>query len=303
MRNIKLIIAYDGTDFHGWQLQQGAPTVQGALVDVACQLTQENIFLYGSGRTDAGVHALGQVAHFKTHSGLAPAEFQRAFNALLPPSIRIVQCEEESPNFHARFQAQAKTYQYRIFRGRIVPPFDQRYVLHYPYPLDEDAMARAARLFEGMHDFTSFAASSGSEEDDRQRAPQREILHSEVRRVARENFWSQAPVWDASSHHARPKQAAATPPDAVSAMYPNSGAVAPAAAGDELLYTVRGRSFLRYMVRKMVGTLLDVGRGHLAVDDIPRLMELRDRSRSGPTAPPHGLFLVAVEYAQPWKTK
>ena len=303
MRNIKLIIAYDGTDFHGWQLQQGAPTVQGALVDVASKLTQENIFLYGSGRTDAGVHALGQVAHFKTHSGLATAEFQRAFNALLPPSIRIIRCEEESPNFHARFQAQAKTYQYRVFRGRIVPPFDQRYVLHYPYPLDEEAMARAARLFEGMHDFTSFAASSGSEEDDRQRAPQREILHSEVRRIARDNFWSQAPVWDPSSNNASTKQDPGTLPGPDSAKYPDAGSVAPAAAGDELLYTVRGRSFLRYMVRKIVGTLLDVGRGRLAVDDIPLLIELRDRSQSGPTAPPQGLFLVSVEYAQPWKMK
>src|ERR1700687_4255742 len=137
MRNIKLIVAYDGTDFHGWQMQKGSPTIQGELIDVAAKLTQENIFLFGSGRTDAGVHALGQVAHFKTQSGLAPGEFQRAFNALLPPAIRVVHCEEESPSFHARFQAQAKTYHYRIFRGRIVPPFDHRYVLHYPYPLDE----------------------------------------------------------------------------------------------------------------------------------------------------------------------
>jgi tRNA pseudouridine38-40 synthase len=284
MRNIKLTIAYDGTDFHGWQLQQGAATIQGTLIDVAAKLTQENIFLHGSGRTDAGVHALGQVAHFKTQSGLAPAEFQRAFNALLPPAIRIVQCEEEAPNFHARFQAQAKTYQYRIFRGRIVPPFEHRYVLHYPYPLDEAAMSRAARLFEGRHDFTSFAASSGSEEDDRQRAPEREILRSEVRLVARESFWAQAPAWN----NAQGALPAALPP------------VPP---GDELLYTVRGRSFLRYMVRKIVGTLLDVGRGRLAAEDVPRLMELRDRSESGPTAPPHGLFLVSVEYPQPWKMK
>jgi tRNA pseudouridine38-40 synthase len=285
MRNIKLIVAYDGTDFHGWQLQPGKPTIQGALVDVASKLTQENIFLFGSGRTDAGVHALGQVAHFKTQSHLAPLEFQRAFNALLPPSIRIVHAGEEAPNFHARFQAQAKTYQYRIFRGRIVPPFDQRYVLHYPYPLDEDAMARAARLFEGMHDFASFAASSGSEDDDRNRDPQREIFSSEIRRVARGTIWSSSPLGSAP----QPENSSASP--------------SPSPPGDELLYTVRGRSFLRYMVRKMVGTLLDVGRGRLAVDDIPPLFDLRDRSRSGPTVAPHGLFLVSVEYPEPWKIR
>jgi tRNA pseudouridine38-40 synthase len=300
MRNIKLIVAYDGTDFHGWQLQQGSPTIQGALIDVASKLTQEKIFLFGAGRTDAGVHALGQVAHFKTQSGLSPAEFQRAFNALLPPAIRVVDCEEESPNFHARFQAQAKTYQYRIFRGRIVPPFDERYVLHYPYPLDEDAMARAARLFEGKHDFTSFAASSGSEDDDRQRAPEREIFQSEIRRVSRETIWSQSPLWSAAQAVAGSAAAAGSVPAPGSRPVLDEAAAPP---GDELLYTVRGRSFLRYMVRKMVGTLLDVGRGRLTVDDIPRLFDLRDRSKSGPTAPPHGLFLVSVEYPEPWKMK
>jgi tRNA pseudouridine38-40 synthase len=293
MRNIKLIVAYDGTDFHGWQLQQGKPTIQGALIDVASKLTQEKIFLFGSGRTDAGVHALGQVAHFKTQSGLSPVEFQRAFNALLPPEIRIVNCEEESPGFHARFQAQAKTYQYRIFRGRIVPPFDHRFVLHYPYPLDEDAMTRAALLFEGKHDFTSFAASSGSEDDDRQRAPEREIFQSEIRRVRRDTIWSQVSLWSA-----RPAEQGAVQPE-------QSLGATPDAAGtsqcEELLYTVRGRSFLRNMVRKMVGTLLDVGRGRLSVEDIPRLFESRDRSQSGPTVAPHGLFLVSVEYAEPWR--
>ena len=288
MRNIKLIVAYDGTDFHGWQLQPDTPTVQGALVDVASKLTQENIFLFGSGRTDAGVHALGQVAHFKTQSGLAPLEFQRAFNALLPPSIRVVHCDEEAPGFHARFQAQAKTYQYRIFRGRIVPPFDQRYVLHYPYPLDEDAMARAARLFEGKHDFTSFAASSGSEDDDRNRAPEREIFSSEIRRVTRDTVWSQSPLWSA------PLPGAPADSSSVHASAPQS---------EELLYIVRGRSFLRYMVRKIVGTLLDVGRGRLTVDDIPPLFDLRDRSKSGPTVAPHGLFLVSVEYPEPWRIR
>lgn len=259
MHNIKLTIAYDGTDFHGWQVQPGKPTIQGALTDVVRKLTQESLTIHAAGRTDAGVHALGQVAHFKTQAHLTPGEFQRAFNALLPPEIRVVAAEEVGPDFHARWQAQAKTYRYRVFRGRVVPPFAWRYVLHYPYPLDESAMGAAARLFEGEHDFTSFAASTGSEEEDRDRTPVREIFRSEI-----------------LSH----------------------------AGGEEdheLIYEVRGRSFLRYMVRKMVGTLIDVGKGRLKPEDIPRLFELRDRSRSGPTVPPHGLCLVAVEYPESWK--
>ncbi len=268
MRNIKLTLAYDGTDFHGWQVQPGQPTIQGALTDVVRKLTQENLTIHGAGRTDAGVHAWGQVAHFKTQSGLTAAEFQRAFNALLPPAIRVRVAEEVGPDFHARWQARSKTYHYRIFRGRVVPPSAWRYVLHDPYPLDFTAMAEAARLFEGEHDFTSFAASTGSEEDDRDRSTVRVVYASEL--------------------------CACAPPI--------PGSFAPAAPGgerDEWVYAVRGRSFLRYMVRKIVGTLVDVGRGKLPPADIPRLFELRDRSRSGPTVPPHGLWLMEVEYPDP----
>jgi tRNA pseudouridine38-40 synthase len=254
MRNIKLTLAYDGADFHGWQQQPGVPTIQGALNDAASKITQEKVFVQGASRTDAGVHALGQAAHFKTQSVLSALEFQRALNALLPPAIRVVAAEEMGPDFHARWQAQGKTYRYRIFRGRVLPPFEHRRVLHYPWPLDEAAMAEAARKFEGEHDFSSFAASSGSEDDDRDRQMVREIYSSEiVRETDRE----------------------------------------------EIAYIVRGRSFLRYMVRKIVGTLIEVGKGRLAPDDIPRLFELRDRSQSGPTVPPEGLYLVSLEFPDP----
>jgi tRNA pseudouridine38-40 synthase len=254
MRNIKLTIAYDGSEFHGWQLQPGVPTIQGALNNAACKITQEKIFIHGASRTDAGVHALGQAAHFKTQSSLSALEFQRALNALLPPSIRVVEAEEMGPGFHARWQAQGKTYRYRIYRGRVLPPFDYRRALHYPWPLDEAAMAEAARKFEGEHDFSSFAASSGSEDDDRDRQMMREIHSSEIIR--------------------EPEH-------------------------DEIAYVVRGRSFLRYMVRKIVGTLIEVGKGRLAPDDIPKLFELRDRSQSGPTVPPEGLYLVSLEFPDP----
>lgn len=254
MRNIKLTIAYDGAGFHGWQLQPGLPTIQGAIADAASQITQEKVFIQGASRTDAGVHALGQVAHFKTQSALPAAEFQRALNALIPPAIRIVAAEEVGPDFHARWQAQGKTYRYRIYRGQVLPPFDYRRALHFSGPLDEGAMAAAAREFEGERDFSSFAASSGSEDDDRERETVRVIHSSEIIRE----------------------------PDR-----------------DEIVYVVRGRSFLRYMVRKIVGTLIEVGKGRLAVTDIPQIFEARDRSRSGPTVPPEGLYLVSLEYPDP----
>src|SRR5207245_507945 len=155
MHNIKLTLAYDGTDFRGWQIQPGQPTIQGALTDVLEKLTGRRLTVHAAGRTDAGVHALGQVAHFKTQSELTAGEFQRAFNALLPPVIRVASAEEVGPDFHARWNALSKTYRYRIFRGRVVPPFLWRYVQHDPYPLNFEPMAEAARRFEGEHDFTS----------------------------------------------------------------------------------------------------------------------------------------------------
>ncbi|HXW56568.1 MAG TPA: tRNA pseudouridine(38-40) synthase TruA [Candidatus Cybelea sp.] len=254
MRNFKLTIAYDGSAFHGWQFQPGMATIQGALNDAAGKITQEKIVVHGASRTDAGVHALGQVAHLKTRSTLNAREFQRALNALLPAAIRIMAVEELGGNFHARWLSQAKTYKYRIFRGHVLPPFEYRRVLHFPWPLDEAAMAEAAGRFEGEHDFTSFAASSGSEEDDRDRDMTR-VIYSSC--LAREG------------------------------------------GADEIVYVVRGKSFLRYMVRKIVGTLLEVGKGRLAPQDIVKLLEARDRALSGPTVPPEGLYLVSIDYPDP----
>jgi tRNA pseudouridine38-40 synthase len=256
MRYLRITIAYDGTDFHGWQMQSAKPTVQGEIVSVLRRLTQENIALHAAGRTDAGVHALGQVGSFRTQSGLSTEEFQRALNAILPPSIRIVGVQETGPDFSARWSAKSKIYRYRLYRGKVVPPMLWRYVLHYPFPLDEERMRDAAARFVGSHDFAAFAASTGSEEDDKERSTVREIYATELVRSA---------------------------------------------DNEELVFTVRGRSFLRYMVRKMVGTLLDVGRGRLTPDDIDRLFEIRDRSKSGPTAPPQGLWMISVEHDEPYR--
>jgi tRNA pseudouridine38-40 synthase len=253
MRYFKLIIAYDGTDFHGWQIQSNRPTIQGEIVNVLRRITQENVQLHGAGRTDAGVHAVGS---FRTQSSLSSGEFQRALNSLLPPTIRIVAAEEVGPDFNARWSARGKIYRYRLYRGKVVPPMIWRYVLHYPFPLDEDAMRDASARFVGMHDFASFAASTGSEEDDKERSTEREIYATELVRSS---------------------------------------------DGEELVFTVRGRSFLRYMVRKIVGTLLDVGRGKLNPDDVDRLFDMKDRSKSGPTVPPQGLCMVSVELEESFR--
>jgi len=264
MRNIKSIIAYDGTDFSGWQSQPGQVTVQGTVADVLEKLTQQRVAIHAAGRTDAGVHAAGQVMNFKTESAMSVHEFQRAFNALLPPTIRVNAAEEVHLDFHSRWDALAKTYRYRIFRGRVVPPFVWKYVHHEFSNLNFDAMAEAADLFIGEHDFTSFAASTGSEEDDLERVTVRTIYNSAFLRV---------PCADSQ------------------------------AGAEEWVYMVRGRSFLRNMVRKIVGTLVEAGREKLLPSDIPKLFALRDRSKSGPTMPPQGLFLEHVEYPpiKPWK--
>ena len=158
MRNLKLILSYDGSEFAGWQVQPDAVTVQGTLASAIGRITGEKVLPQGSGRTDAGVHALAQVATFGTASSVPTANFVKALNDILPASVRVLEVEEAAADFHARKSARAKTYQYRIYRAAICPPFLARYVWHYPYPLDERAIARASGLVEGEHDFTSFAA-------------------------------------------------------------------------------------------------------------------------------------------------
>ena len=157
-RNLKLTLAYDGHDFAGWQVQPGLATIQGALVSAIEQLTGEKTLPQGSGRTDAGVHALAQVATVQIASPIPINNLRKALNDILPESIRVLNVEEVSAEFHARKSAKAKTYRYRVYREEICPPFLTRYVYHHPYPLDEAAMLESAAEIEGEHDFTSFAA-------------------------------------------------------------------------------------------------------------------------------------------------
>jgi tRNA pseudouridine38-40 synthase len=250
MRNLKLILSYDGSDFAGWQVQPDAVTVQGTLASAIGRITGEKVLPQGSGRTDAGVHALAQVVTFVTESSVPTANFVKALNAVLPASVRVLEVEEAAPDFHARKSARAKTYRYRICRTAICSPFLARYVWHYPFPLDEQAMVRAAGLVEGEHDFTSFAAV------DPERGRE-DVAISNVRRIFSSGWERQ---------------------------------------GDEFAYTVKGSGFLHHMVRNLVGTFILVGKGTLQTEDVTRILEARNRSAAGATAPASGLYLVNVEY-------
>lgn len=173
MRRLRFNVAYDGTDFHGWQVQPGLPTIQGTLEGVIGGIEGAAVQIEGSGRTDAGVHALAQVAAVTLSNPIPVENFRRAVNRLLPATIRISNVEEAATDFHPRFHARRKTYEYRIFRDEICPPFERRWVYHHPYPLNETAMIEAAGLYAGEHDFTAFAA-----------ADERDSLgHSKVRTV------------------------------------------------------------------------------------------------------------------------
>ena len=189
-RNLKLTLAYDGTDFSGWQVQPDLATIQGTLASVIRRLTGENVLPQGSGRTDAGVHALAQVASFATESSIPVENFQKALNDLLPAAIRVLDVSEVEGQFHARKSARAKTYRYRILRGPVCLPFLARYVWHFPYPLDEDAMSQAAGEVVGEHDFTSFVAVDPEKGEDGEASNVRTIFSSRWERQGDELIYS-----------------------------------------------------------------------------------------------------------------
>jgi tRNA pseudouridine38-40 synthase len=261
-RNLKLTLAYDGSEFHGWQVQPDLHTVQGTLAECLKRITGEDVLPQGSGRTDAGVHALAQVASVQLQSPIPERNLVIALNDVLPASVRVNDVEAVPDSFQARHSAKAKTYRYRIYRGDICPPFLARYVYHDPYPMNEEAVLRASEHIVGTHDFTSFAAS------DQDRAT----------RLA-EAAGDAAPASLAKAGNVR--------------MIHSSQWVR---TDDELVYTVRGNGFLHHMVRNLVGTFLLVGKGSLKIADVPAILEARNRSAAGPTAAACGLYLVSVEY-------
>jgi tRNA pseudouridine38-40 synthase len=268
----KLTLAYDGADFQGWQVQPGLPTIQGELQAALGRITGETPLPQGSGRTDAGVHALAQVASFALRAPIPPENLRQALNRTLPAAIRILETRTVRSTFHARHSAIAKTYEYRIFRGDDCPPFLARYVYACPWPLHLDALQACARLFKGEHDFQSFAATD-PDLAHRSAAPTTNLVQD-----------SEAPT------------ALSSPESTVRTIFSSAWEQRLAEAGEILIYRVRGNGFLHHMVRNLVGTMLDVGRGHLALEEIPRILEARCRSAAGPTAPARGLFLHSVDY-------
>ena len=276
--NLKLTLAYDGSAFHGWQVQPGKPTIQGTLAEAIESLTGEKLLPQGSGRTDAGVHALAQVATFHTASTIPIANIRVVLNDRLPASIRVLAIEEVPDDFHARHSARAKRYHYRIWRGDVVPPFLARYVTHHPYPLNEDAMQQAAALVTGEHDFTSFAAVD----------PDRAARLGGPNTTGGPHPPSVGECGDDKCGDiANPKHATNLRTLHESRFERRA---------DELLYLVRGNGFLHHMVRNLVGTFLLVGKGTIAPAEILAILEARDRRAAGPTAPAEGLYLVEVEY-------
>lgn len=281
MPNFRLILAYDGTGYRGWQAQPGGGSIQQCLAAAVQAITGESAVVHGSGRTDAGVHALGQVAHVHLHTRLPAVNLQKALNARLPPAIRVLGATEAPAAFHARRDALAKTYRYRWYRGPVCPPFLYRYVHHYPYPLDEAAMAVAAGCFLGRHDFTSLAAAGGD------------------RRAERAADVSLG----AASGSGEDGLAEATPGAERLARRGPRGAIREIFActitrdDAELRLEVTGSGFLRHMVRNLAGLLMDIGRRRRQAGEIPGILAARDRRRAGATAPAKGLCLVAVSYA------
>lgn len=252
----KLTVAYDGSDFFGWQVQPDRATIQGELTAAVERVTGERVLPQGSGRTDAGVHARGQVASFLLQAPIPAENLRRALNRTLPEAIRVRSAETAASDFHARHSARAKTYEYRICRTEICAPWEARYAWALNWPLRVEAMEAAAKRVIGRHDFTSFAAS-----DPDLAARRGEEGAGETKGYVRTVFSS---AWTEE--------------------------------GDYLIYRVRGDGFLHHMVRNLVGTFVDAGRGRIAPEDVARILEARSRAKAGATAPARGLFLDRVEY-------
>ena len=248
--NFKLIIQYDGTDFHGWQVQENAPTIQGELERVVSLLEDAEVKVNGSGRTDAGVHAEGQVANVHLSRDISSEQLRAAINGNLCREIRIMQADIVPDDFHARFSSKSKTYVYRVVNAAVMSPFWRRFAYHETRPLDISAMNEAARLFLGEHDWTTF---SSAQSDGESRV--RTITGALVESVSTERL-----------------------------------------GGRLIEFRISANGFLRYMVRSIVGTLLEVGRGEKDLETIKTAINTGDRNLAGPTAAANGLTLYKVFY-------
>jgi tRNA pseudouridine38-40 synthase len=244
MRTLKLVLEYDGSNYCGWQVQGDAPTIQGVLEQAIAKILGARVRVNGAGRTDAKVHAVGQVASFRDVCHLPVEALQRALNSLLPADVVIREVQDARPDFHARFWALGKVYAYRILNRPVRSPLRLRYVWHVPQPLDLQAMAVAATYLQGTHDFASFQAAGSAV-----KTTERTLTELTVTQE-----------------------------------------------GEEVIVRATATGFLRHMMRNIVGTLVEVGRGARRPADVTRILEARDRRLAGVTAPPQGLYLVQVLY-------
>ncbi len=255
MRNIRLLIQYDGTAYSGWQVQPNAVTIQGLIEQCLRKITGEETRVLGAGRTDAGVHALGLVACFRTSSRLDPHILQYALNAHLPCDIRIMQADETDESFHARFSAKRKSYFYLISTDRIVTPFLYRYVWRLPFDLDLALMKESISYITGTHDFSAFRGSGCGA-----KTAVRTILEATIEKLQ---------MLECMTYRCE---------------------------GNYVKFRFEGDAFLRHMVRNLVGTIVEVGKGKIKPEDIGRIMSNGNRNCAGPTAPAQGLYLEKIIY-------
>ena len=266
MRNIRLTLAYDGTHYVGWQIQPNGPSIQAAVKSAIEQLTEETVNVLAAGRTDSGVHALGQVANFRTESSIPCEKIRTGLQRFLPKDIIIREVSEVDESFHATYSAKQKRYRYVIWNSRIVLPFLRNYVTHHHRELDVSIMQQAADRLLGTHDFRCFESHFPNKADS-----VRTVREATVERCSIWPVWSE-PIrqhQETNLTHCR---------------------------GDFIRFDIVADGFLYNMVRAIVGTLLKVGEGKWTPDDVRRIIDQQDRSQAGETAPPQGLYLVQVDY-------
>jgi tRNA pseudouridine38-40 synthase len=262
MRTLKILLAYDGGSFVGWQRQPSGTSIQGLLEEALAPIEGRSVTVVGAGRTDAGVHALGQVASCTLSHPIAPDTLARALNAVLPDAVRVLGAEEAPEGFHARYAARAKTYRYLIHNGSPAGPFSRGYAWHVPAALDVSAMSEAARFLEGERDFSALRGAGST-------------TKTAVRTMSAVRVWTCPAA------------------DAFGGLLTGPGAPA---SGRIVALELTGSGFLRHMVRNAVGTLVEVGMGRRDAAWVGVVLESGTREEAGPTAPAHGLFLVSVEY-------